>query len=81
MHPVSHLESARRFLPGLKSAGFSSQNIVGEGLIRRSVQVVNELFLTACAGAMMSEFGMRRKVRCHNGSVEKSAALIAKRRR
>jgi hypothetical protein len=39
--------------------------------------VFKELFLTACAGAIMNEFEMRRKVRCHRSGLWKSAEVKA----
>jgi len=34
--------------------------------------VFKELFVTACAGAMMNEFEVGRKVRCHRGGLWKT---------
>jgi|ERR1700683_87718 hypothetical protein len=44
--------------------------------------VFKERFVTACAGTIMREFEIGRKVRCHNGAVEKVAVqLVGDRRR
>ena len=59
------------FLSGLKIAGLGCKILWGKDLATR-YSVFNELFLTAFGGAMMNEFEMRRKVRCHNGAVEDS---------
>jgi hypothetical protein len=69
-HLVSPLESVRQFLSGLKTAGVGRKTLNGKDLARR-YSVFKELLLTAFAGAIMNEFKMRRKVRCHNGAVEK----------
>ena len=78
-HPVSSLESVTRFLSRLKTSGPSRKIFSGKDLATR-YSVFNELFLTAFAGAILNEFEMKRKVRCHNGPVEKNAALIIERR-
>jgi hypothetical protein len=59
----------RLFLSGLKTAGFGGKILWGRDLATR-YSVFNELFLTASAGAMMKEFEMGRKVRCHRRAVE-----------
>jgi hypothetical protein len=69
-HPVSSLESVRLFLSGLKTDGVDGKILWGKDLARR-YSVFKELFLTAFAGAILNEFEMRRKVRCHIGAVEK----------
>jgi hypothetical protein len=68
-HPVSPLESVRLFLSGLKTTGAGRKILWGKDLAKR-YSVFKELFLTSFAGAIMNEFEMRRKVRCHNGAVE-----------
>lgn len=70
-HPVSYLESVKLFLSGLKTAGPSRKILWGKDLAAR-YSVFNELFLTASAGAIMNEFEMRRKVRCHRGNLWKA---------
>jgi hypothetical protein len=40
--------------------------------------VFNELFLTAFARAMMNRFEMGRKVRCHNGAVDKMPLCLSR---
>ena len=60
----------RLFLSGLKTAGLGGKILWGKGLATR-YSVFNELFLTACAGAMMNEFEMGCKVRCHRGRLWK----------
>jgi hypothetical protein len=42
------------------------QNLGG----KRVTATLHAVISTACAGAMMKEFRMRRKVRCHKGAVE-----------
>jgi hypothetical protein len=69
-HPVSPLESVRRFLSRLKTAGLG-RKIFWEKDLARRYSVFKELFLTAFAGAIMNEFEMRRKVRCHKGGLWK----------
>ena len=67
-HPVSSLESVRLFLSGLKTAGLGGKILWGKGLAM-GYSVFNELFLTASAGAILNEFEMARKVRCHRGGL------------
>jgi hypothetical protein len=69
-HPVSPLESVWLFLSELKTAGLVRKILWGKDLVER-YSVFKELFLTAFAGAILNEFEMRRKVRCHMGAVEK----------
>ena len=71
MHPVSYLESVKLFLSGLKTVGLGHKILRGKGLAAR-YSVFNEQFLTASAGAMMNEFEMRRKVRCHKAGLWKT---------
>jgi hypothetical protein len=40
--------------------------------------VFKELFVTAFAGAILNEFEMRRKVRCHKGGLWKLTCDMAK---
>jgi hypothetical protein len=68
-HPVSPLESAKPFLSRLKTAGVGRKILWGKDLARR-YSVFKEPFLTAFAGAIMNEFEMGRKLRCHKGAVE-----------
>jgi hypothetical protein len=64
------LESVKLFLSGLKTVVSGRKILWGKDLAKRH-SVFKELLLTAFAGAMMNEFEMRRKVRCHNRAVEK----------
>jgi hypothetical protein len=64
----------KQFLSGLKTAGFGRKTLKANGLAKQ-YSVFKELVVTAFAGAMMNEFEMRCKVRCHNGAVEKFAGL------
>jgi hypothetical protein len=59
----------RQFLSGLKTAEVVRKTLKGKALAKR-YSVFKELLVTAFAGAIMNEFEMRRKVRCHNGAVE-----------
>jgi hypothetical protein len=68
-HPVSPLESVKRFLSRLKTAGVGRKILWGNDLAKR-YSVFKELLLTAFAWAIVKEFEMRCKVRCHNGAVE-----------
>jgi hypothetical protein len=70
-HPVSSLESVRLFLSGLKTAGLGRKILWGKDLAAR-YSVFKELFLTAFAGAIMHEFEVGRKVRCHTGGLWKT---------
>jgi hypothetical protein len=60
----------KRFLSGLKTAGIGRKTLQGKGLAKR-YSVFKEPLFTAFAGTIMNEFEMTRKVRCHNGAVEK----------
>jgi len=70
-HPVSPLESVTLFLSRLKTAGLGRKILWGKDLAKR-YSVFKEPFLTAIAGAIMNEFEMRRKVRCHTGGLWKT---------
>jgi hypothetical protein len=59
----------RRFLSGLKAAEVGRKTLKGKGLAKRYL-VFKELLFTAFAGAIMNEFEMRRKVRCHTETVD-----------
>lgn len=59
----------RQFLSGLKTAGVGRKTLKGKGLAKR-YSVFKELLVTAFAGAIMNEFEMRRKVRCHKEAVD-----------
>jgi hypothetical protein len=52
------------------------QNIVGKNLALR-YSVFKELFLAALAGAIMHEFEMMRKVRCHTCGLWKTVEVKA----
>ena len=75
-HPVSPLESVRLFLSRLKTAGLGRKILWGKDLAER-YSVFKELFLTAFAGAIMHDFEMRRKVRCHTGGLWKYVGVRA----
>jgi hypothetical protein len=64
-----------RFLSRQKSPDFRGKIMWGMDLALR-YSVFKERFVTACAGTIMREFEIGRKVRCHNGAVEKGAALV-----
>jgi hypothetical protein len=53
------LESVRRFLSGLKTAGLGRKILLEKDLAKRYSDF-KELFLAAFAGAMMNEFEMIR---------------------
>jgi hypothetical protein len=71
VHPVNSLESVMLFLSRLNTAGLGRKTLWGRDLTTR-YSVFNELFLTASARAMMNEFEMRRKVRCHKSGLWKT---------
>jgi hypothetical protein len=52
-----------------ENKGLDGKTLYGKDLAT-VYSVFNELFLTACAAAMMTESDMNRKVRCHSGAVE-----------
>jgi hypothetical protein len=79
-HPVSSLESVRLFLSGLKTAGLGRKILWGKDLAAR-YSVFKEPFLTAFAGAILSEFEMRRKVRCHTGELWKTVGVQKSKKR
>jgi hypothetical protein len=74
-NPVSSLESATIFLSRQKSSDFRGKIMWGKDLALR-YSVFKERFVTACAGAIMREFEIGRKVRCHKWGCGKRCGSV-----